>query len=314
MSARDDADARQRRIWLALSFIGKHLERQDSESRGRSPPPVRRERGTLTPPVRRDRERSGSSPSAASGERGRSSSPVHRERGAAPSLVRGGSEWRASGASASKAREQASPFATGARGRASSLGTAGTTGRDRSRSRRSPTDGEGRRGAHPATRPPESLQDALAMCVEKAASGADLRFDKLEVLRPPHGRSMFRWAWRNCRTLNMDRLLETMQARDIEDKTIFHATSAGALCHILRDSFLRAGGTRVGSTGFRAAVLARETLEDAVYSNYYAGVVIEACAVGVFQKYSTAGRDLALQDDEDWRVAVLRQPGLGKLR
>ena len=160
--------------------------------------------------------------------------------------------------------------------------------------------------------------------MEKAGSGADLYYDKLEVLRrpdgcqkvlrPPDGCQMFRWVWLNSRQVNMDGLQQTMQARDIEEKTVFHATSAGALCWILKDSFLRAGGTRVGSTGFHAAVLARETLEDAVYSNYYNGVVIEARAVGVFHKYSTAGRDLALHDGEDWRVAVLRQPGLGKLR
>ena len=169
------------------------------------------------------------------------------------------------------------------------------------------------RGAPPHR---DRIQDAMRDFVEEcSASRISIDdFETLTVTRSDHSfaqgnssESMVRFKSTGWRLVNL------VSARDeilhCPKNTGFHATSFPSAARIIATGFLRKGGGH--SRGFKEAVMARKTIEDAWFSSKNEGVVLELDYYGKVNKYDTASR-IATNAGwawEGWRNRFCRQYG-----
>ena len=95
----------------------------------------------------------------------------------------------------------------------------------------------------------------------------------------------------------------------VEKRKFFHATSLESAQGIFADGFLKRGGGH--KLGFKEAVMARPTLEEAWFSYKNYGIVFVGTVYGRVSKYQTAMAS-ATQDDrgwEGWRKRFCEEPG-----
>ena len=93
-----------------------------------------------------------------------------------------------------------------------------------------------------------------------------------------------------------------------EKNTGYHATSFDSATLILEDRYLRKAGGH--TNGFKDAVMARKSIEDAWFSAKNHGVVFEVDFYGTLNRYETAYR-IALHSGpwEGWRKRFCNQYG-----